>query len=91
MATYYVKDSKGSMIGKVEVDGHECKVHSIHKHYRLKREWIFVLGLLGGVLLAVGLRVVSDMSARWYAECDTAYGYTTDYYACRQYHIHGGK
>lgn len=91
MATYYVKDSKGSMIGKVEVDGHECKVYSIHKHYRLKSGWIFLLGLLAGALLFVGFRALNESYEHWYSECDEAYGYTTNYYTCRLYHIRGGK
>ena len=39
----------------------------------------------------IGQKSVSTKIDNWYKECDSAYGYTTDYYTCRNYHIKGSK
>lgn len=94
MTTYYVRDHKERMIGKVEVDGSKVTVHSIKRIRRLKPLAWFLLGAVSVLAiagLALGIAKASERSERWYQECDAHYGYTTDYYTCRLYHIRGGE
>ena len=58
---------------------------------KLKRIWCFALGWLMCLLFLDVVNLVSTKIDNWYKECDSAYGYTTDYYTCRNYYIKGGK
>ena len=96
MRTLYLRNEKGNMIGKVEVDltNNSVKVTEIRKVTKLKPLAWFLLGaasVLAIVGLAFGMAKMSERSERWYQECDAHYGYTTDYYTCRLYHIRGGE
>lgn len=96
MRTLYLRNEKGNMIGKVEVDltSNSVKVTEIRKVTKLKPLAWFLLGaasVLAIAGLALGIAKASERSERWYQECDAHYGYTTDYYTCRLYHIRGGE
>lgn len=88
MRTYYIKDTKKGMLGKVEIDGSVIKLTPIKT---VLRPWVkvvlaFLAGLLVGALTYCVAHSISTSEA-WYQECDQALGYTTDYYTCRLYHI----
>ena len=94
MTTYYLRDHKERMIGKVEVNGSQVKLTTIKRTTKLKPLAWFLLGaasVLAIAGLAFGMAKMSERSERWYQECDAHYGYTTDYYTCRLYHIRGGE
>lgn len=53
------------------------------------RSWvIFVLGMLTTLGLQYTIKSINNTYDNFYKECDEYYGYTVDYYTCRQYHIH---
>lgn len=88
MRTYYIKDTKKGMVGKVEIDGSVINVTTIRT---VLKPWVkvvlaFLAGLLVGALVYLVASSVASSEA-WYQECDQALGYTTDYYTCRLYHI----
>lgn len=59
---------------------------------RRLKGWVKVtLAFIAGVLFTLAVQAWSERSERWYQECDAYYGYTTDYYTCRLYHIRGGE
>ena len=65
------------------------------KKYRLKT-WVKVtLSVLAiaaaSVACVLAVKAWANNRHYWYQECDQAYGYTTDYYTCRNYHIRGSK
>ena len=96
MRTLYLRNAKGNMIGKVEVDltNNSVKVTEIRKVTKLKPLAWFLLGAASVLAIAglvLGMAKMSERSERWYQECDAHYGYTTDYYTCRLYHIRGGE
>ena len=61
------------------------------KKLKLKRIWCFVLGIICCLAFQQITKLISNSWDEYYRVCDEAYGYTTDYYTCRQYHIHNGK
>lgn len=95
MATIKLSDKRtGKEIGTIDVYKHGIDIRPAKK-LRLKR-WVKVT--LGVVAVAAACAVTvfaigkwADNQHDWYQECDQAYGYTTDYYTCRNYHIRGGK
>lgn len=93
MTTYYIKNKKGERIGKVTVEGSEVTVVTIK---RVIKPWVKTAATILVTALVTLACVwmwnwMSERSERWYQECDAHYGYTTDYYTCRQYHIKGGE
>lgn len=59
---------------------------------RRLKGWVKIaLAFIAGVLFTLAVQAQSERSERWYQECDAHYGYTTDYYTCRLYHIRGGE
>lgn len=61
------------------------------KKYRLKRKYRIALEVILialGILISINIIVkLNNNRNKWYEVCDSHYGYTTDYYTCRQYHI----
>lgn len=95
MATYKLSDKRnGKEIGSIMVHKHGIELRPAKK-YKL-RTWVKVtlatLAIAGAcAAVALGVKAWADKQHDWYQECDQAYGYTTDYYTCRNYHIHGSK
>lgn len=58
------------------------------KKLKLKRWVCFVLGIIFTLVTQQTIKFISETYDNWYKECDNHYGYTVDYYTCRQYHIH---
>ena len=62
---------------------------------RLKlRPWVkMTLAFIAGVIFTLAVSTIAsdlrERSDQWFEECDAHYGYTTDYYTCRLYHIRG--
>ena len=59
--------------------------------YKLKPQIKIILIIIGFILIGIlSMNLVKNYSERmekWYNECDSYYGYKTDYYQCRLYHI----
>lgn len=67
----------------------------IVKRYRLKKEVkaVLVSLLVVAVVIALGILLGKEHArmSNWWNECDQHYGYATDYYTCRTYHINNNK
>ena len=61
------------------------------KKRRLKGWVKITLAFIAGVVFTLAIQAWCERSEQWYEECDNYYGYTTDYYTCRLYHIRGGE
>ena len=63
----------------------------IVKRYRLKKEvkavLVSLLVVACTVLCGMWLAKEHARMSNWWNECDEHYGYATDYYTCRTYHI----
>ncbi len=57
----------------------------------VKMTLTFVAGVIFTLTVSAIATDLRERSDRWFEECDSYYGYTTDYYTCRQYHIRGGE
>ena len=55
---------------------------------KLKRCVCFALGILCTVTIQQIIKDINKTYDNWYKECDNHYGYTVNYYTCRQYYIH---
>lgn len=55
---------------------------------KLKRCVCFALGMLCTVTIQQIIKDINKTYDNWYKECDDHYGYTVNYYTCRQYYIH---
>jgi len=53
-----------------------------------KSIWCFILGIIVTLIIQQTINIISTTVETYYNECDRHYGYTVDYYTCRQYHIH---
>lgn len=86
--TYYVKQD-GKMIGKVIVDGGECKVVNIHTIRRVKPWVYFVAGILVTLLMVMAVKIGAERYGEMYRACDQAKGHTCSYYEARNFSIRG--
>ena len=59
--------------------------------YKLKPQIKMILIILGliliGILIVHVLKDYNERMEKWYNECDNYYGYKSNYYQCRLYHI----
>ena len=59
--------------------------------YKLKSQIKILLIILGliliGILIIHLLKDYNERMEKWYNECDNYYGYKSNYYQCRLYHI----
>ena len=59
--------------------------------YKLKPQIKMILIILGliliGILIVHILKDYNERMEKWYNECDNYYGYKSNYYQCRLYHI----
>lgn len=59
--------------------------------YKLKPQIKMILIILGliliGILIIHLLKDYNERMEKWYTECDNYYGYKSNYYQCRLYHI----
>lgn len=57
------------------------------KKFRIKREIYFILGMIFMLIMQNGITFAINYFDNYFSQCDKHYGYTTDYYTCRQYHL----
>ena len=59
--------------------------------YKLRPQIKILLIMLGliliGILIIHLLKDYNERMEKWYNECDNYYGYKSNYYQCRLYHI----
>lgn len=59
--------------------------------YKLKPQIKIILIIFGFILIGILathlIKNYNERMEKWYSECDSYYGYKTDYYQCRLYHI----
>ena len=59
--------------------------------YKLRPQIKMILIILGliliGILIMHLLKDYNERMEKWYNECDNYYGYKSNYYQCRLYHI----
>lgn len=59
--------------------------------YKLRPRIKMILIILGliliGILIVHILKDYNERMEKWYNECDNYYGYKSNYYQCRLYHI----
>ena len=59
--------------------------------YKLRPQIKILLIILGliliGILIMHLLKDYNERMEKWYNECDNYYGYKSNYYQCRLYHI----
>ena len=59
--------------------------------YKLKPQIKIILIIIGFILIGIltmhFIKNYNERMEKWYNECDSYYGYKTDYYQCRLYHI----
>lgn len=59
--------------------------------YKLRPQIKMILIILGliliGILIVHVLKDYNERMEKWYNECDNYYGYKSNYYQCRLYHI----
>ena len=62
-----------------------------NKQLKLKRIWCFIFGILITLITQQAIKSISKWYTNWYNECDSYYGYKTDYYTCKKFHTEHDK
>ena len=62
-------------------------MRSKNSKLKLKRKYCFILGILFTITMQYATDFIITNINNYFEKCDKHYGYTTDYYSCRQYHL----